>query len=70
LPIFKISVKQTPYRQIPDNPDFMFIKSKLGFIGTPQSAVDEFEGSIKDKRYVSMKAAERYGLANCLYEKE
>jgi len=56
-------VKQNPYRQIPDNPDFMFIKSKLrASIGTPQSAVEEFEASIKDKRYIN-EAAERYGLA-------
>ena len=56
-------MKQTPYKQIPDNPDFMFIKSKLrASIGTPQSAVDEFEGSIKDKRYIN-EASERYGLA-------
>ena len=56
-------VKETPYRQIPDNPDFMFIKSKLRAMnGTPQSEIDEFEGSIKDKRYIN-EAAERYGLA-------
>jgi len=56
-------VKETPYRQIPDNPDFMFIKSKLRAMnGTPQSEIDEFEGSIKDKRYIS-ESAERYGLA-------
>jgi predicted Zn-dependent protease len=30
--------------------------------GTPQSAVDTFEGSIKDKRYMN-EASERYGLA-------
>ena len=56
-------VKDTRYRQIPDNPDFVYIKSKLRAInGTPQSAVAEFEGSIKDKRYMN-EAAERYGLA-------
>ena len=56
-------VKDTRYRQIPDNPDFVYIKAKLRATnGTPQSAVDEFEGSIKDKRYMN-EAAERYGLA-------
>jgi len=56
-------VKESRYRQIPDNPDFIFIKSKLrASNGTPQSAVDEFEGSIKDKRYMN-EASERYGLA-------
>jgi predicted Zn-dependent protease len=56
-------VKDTRYRQIPDNPDFVYIKSKLRATnGTPQSAVAEFEGSIKDKRYMN-EAAERYGLA-------
>ena len=56
-------VKDTRYRQIPDNPDFVYIKSKLRAInGTPQSVVAEFEGSIKDKRYMN-EAAERYGLA-------
>ena len=56
-------VKESRYRQIPDNPDFLYIKSKLrASNGTPQSAVDEFEGSIKDKRYMN-ESAERYGLA-------
>ncbi|MFZ9495593.1 MAG: M48 family metalloprotease, partial [Candidatus Methylopumilus sp.] len=56
-------VKDTRYRQIPDNPDFVYIKSKLRATnGTPQSAVDEFEGNIRDKRYMN-EAAERYGLA-------
>jgi tetratricopeptide (TPR) repeat protein/ABC-type transport system involved in cytochrome c biogenesis permease component len=56
-------VKESRYRQIPDNPDFIFIKSKLRATnGTPQSAVDTFEGSIKDKRYMN-EASERYGLA-------
>jgi len=56
-------VKDTRYRQIPDNPDFVYNKSKLRATnGTPQSAVAEFEGSIKDKRYMN-EAAERYGLA-------
>jgi predicted Zn-dependent protease len=62
-------VKDTRYRQIPDNPDFVYIKSKLRATnGTPQSAVDEFEGSIKDKRYMN-EAAERYGLASAYMRK-
>lgn len=62
-------VKDTRYRQIPDNPDFVYIKSKLRATnGTPQSAVDEFEGSIKDKRYMN-EAAERYGLATAYMRK-
>jgi len=56
-------VKEKPYRQVPDNSDFVFIKSKLrASNGTPQSAVDEFEGSIKEKRYIN-EISERYGLA-------
>lgn len=56
-------VKETHYRQIPDNPDFLLIKSKLrASLSTPQSAVDEFEASIRDKRYVD-ETSERYGLA-------
>ncbi len=62
-------VKDTRYRQIPDNPDFVYIKSKLRATnGTPQSAVDEFEGNIKDKRYMN-EAAERYGLASAYVRK-
>ena len=62
-------VKDTRYRQIPENPDFLYIKSKLRATnGTPQSAVDEFEGSIKDKRYMN-EAAERYGLATAYMRK-
>ncbi|MEY4453899.1 MAG: hypothetical protein RI951_493, partial [Pseudomonadota bacterium] len=62
-------VKDTRYRQIPDNPDFVYIKAKLRATnGTPQSAVDEFEGSIKDKRYMN-EAAERYGLATAYMRK-
>ncbi|MFM7481476.1 MAG: M48 family metalloprotease [Candidatus Methylopumilus sp.] len=62
-------VKETRYRQIPDNPDFVYIKSKLRAAnGTPQSAVDEFEGSIKDKRFMN-EAAERYGLATAYMRK-
>jgi len=62
-------VKDTRYRQIPDNPDFVYIKSKLRATnGTPQSAVDEFEGNIKDKRYMN-EAAERYGLASAYMRK-
>ncbi|MBM3360648.1 MAG: M48 family metallopeptidase [Betaproteobacteria bacterium] len=62
-------VKETRYRQIQDNPDFVYIKSKLRAAnGTPQSAVDEFEGSIKDKRFMN-EAAERYGLATAYMRK-
>ena len=56
-------VKESRYRQVPNNPDFMFIKSKLrASNGIPQSAIALFEGSIRDKRYIN-EAAERYGLA-------
>ena len=56
-------VKEKPYRQVPDNSDFSYIRSKLrASSGTPQSAVDEFEGSIKEKRFVN-EMTERYGLA-------
>lgn len=62
-------VKDTRYKQIPDNPDFVYVKSKLRATnGTPQSAVDEFEGNIKDKRYMN-EAAERYGLATAYIRK-
>ena len=56
-------VKEAPYKQIPDNPDFLFIKSKLrASNGTPQSAIDEFEGAIKNGHYIN-EVSERYGLA-------
>jgi predicted Zn-dependent protease len=62
-------VRDTRYRQIPNNPDFVYIKAKLRATnGTPQSAVDEFEGSIIDKRYMN-EAAERYGLATAYMRK-
>jgi predicted Zn-dependent protease len=62
-------VKDTRYRQIPDNPNFLYIKAKLRAMnGTPKSAVDEFEGSIKDKRYMN-EAAERFGLATAYMRK-
>jgi len=59
-------LKDTPYRQVPDSPDFYLLRAKLrAQDGTPAQAVTYFEESLREKKYVN-EAAQRYGLAAAL----
>jgi predicted Zn-dependent protease len=54
------------YRQHPDSPDFHLVRAKLrAASGDARSAVEYFQGSVRERRYASESAA-RYGLASAL----
>lgn len=57
-----------PYRQVPDSPDFLFLREKLRAqqLG-PRNAVDYYLKTVQDKRYAS-EAAARYGLAIAYFQ--
>jgi predicted Zn-dependent protease len=55
-----------PYKQHLDSPEFQMVRAKLrAESGDPRSAVEYFQGTVRDKRYVSESAA-RYGLTAAL----
>lgn len=59
-------VEQTPYRQVPDSPEFNYTRAKLrAMAGSPNQAVAWFEDILKEKKYVD-EAPQRYGLAVAL----
>ncbi|MEO8418999.1 MAG: tetratricopeptide repeat protein, partial [Methylophilaceae bacterium] len=56
-------VEQMPYRQVPDNPEFQYVRAKLlAALGTPRQAIALFQGNLQDKKY-SNEVAQHYGLA-------
>jgi predicted Zn-dependent protease len=56
-----------PHRQHLDSPEFQMVRAKLrAEVGDVREAIEHFEQSVGDKRYVSEPAA-RYGLASALY---
>ena len=51
------------YRQVADSPDFLLTRAKIrAMLGTAQEAVNDFEGLLRDKKYVSESAA-YFGLS-------
>jgi len=62
-------VEQMPYRQVPDSPEFQYIRAKLlAGLGSPTQAAAVFQGNLQEKRY-SNEAAQHYGLAQALLRK-
>ncbi len=61
-------LSEQPYRQVPDSPDFLFLREKLRAqqLG-PRNAVDFYLKTVQDKRYAS-EAAARYGLAYAYFQ--
>lgn len=54
--------QESPYRQVVSSLDFHLVRAKLRVLtGTPREAIAEFEGQLREKKYVSQAAA-RYGL--------
>jgi predicted Zn-dependent protease len=57
------------YRQVADSQDFLLVRAKLrAMLGTAGDAVQDFEGLLRDKKFVS-EGATRYGLAVALARK-
>ena len=57
------------YRQVTDSPEFLLIRAKLRAMqGTAVEAVRDFEGLLRDKKFVS-EGAVRFGLAIALARK-
>ena len=57
------------YRQVADSPDFLLIRAKLRAMqATPLEAVNDFQGLLRDKKFVSEGAA-YFGLAIALGRK-
>jgi predicted Zn-dependent protease len=57
------------YRQVTDSQDFLLVRAKLrAMLGTAGDAVKDFEGLLRDKKFVS-EGATRYGLAVALARK-
>ena len=55
-----------PYKQHPDSADFQLVRAKLrAESGDPRAAVEFFQSSVRERRYVTESAA-RYGLASAL----
>ncbi len=51
------------YRQVPDSLEFQFVRAKLkAGQGSPAEALAEFEGQLRERKYLG-EAAARYGLA-------
>jgi predicted Zn-dependent protease len=58
--------EKLPYRQVPSSLDFYLVRARLkAFDGTPEEAVADFEGQIREQRTPNL-AATRYGLAVAL----
>jgi predicted Zn-dependent protease len=61
-------LNQVSYRQIPDTPDFLFVREKVRTMQMePKDAVSFYRNSLQSKRYAD-EAAYRYGLAYALAE--
>lgn len=59
-------VQNLPYRQVPDSLEFQLMRAKLKAAqDTPAESVKFFEGSLKERKYLS-EAASRYGLVEAL----
>ena len=58
--------QNSPYRQVPDSVEFQLIRAKLKAAqGPPRDAIAFFEGSLKERKYLS-EMASRYGLVEAL----
>jgi predicted Zn-dependent protease len=56
-------VQNIPYRQVPNSLAFHLARAKIRALhGMPQTAIDEFEDNIKERRFYD-EVAEHYGLA-------
>jgi predicted Zn-dependent protease len=55
-----------PYRQVPDAPEFQFIRTRLlAMQGAPRDAVAAFDAGLKQRAFIS-EAAQRFGLVHAL----
>ena len=62
-------VEAMPYKQVTDSLEFNLVKAKLrASSGLAQSAIDQFEDNIKERRFAS-ETAEHYGLALAMLRK-
>ena len=62
-------VETMPYRQVADSLEFNLVKAKLrASNGIAQSAIDQFEDNISERRFAS-ETAEHYGLALAMLRK-
>ena len=62
-------VETMPYRQVADSLEFNLVKAKLrASNGLAQSAIDQFEDNISERRFAS-ETAEHYGLALAMLRK-
>ena len=62
-------VETMPYKQVTDSLEFNLVKAKLrASNGLAQSAIDQFEDNIKERRFTS-ETAEHYGLALAMLRK-
>ena len=62
-------VEAMPYKQVTDSLEFNLVKAKLrASNGLAQSAIDQFEDNIKERRFTS-ETAEHYGLALAMLRK-
>ena len=62
-------VETMPYKQVADSLEFNLVKAKLrARNGLAQSAIDQFEDNIKERRFAS-ETAEHYGLALAMLRK-
>jgi beta-barrel assembly-enhancing protease len=59
-------LQNLPYRQVPDSLEFQLIRAKMkAQIDSPREAVDFFQASLAERKFLS-EAASRYGLAASL----
>ena len=62
-------VESMPYRQVTDSLEFNLVKAKLRAAdGLTQTAIDQFEDNIKERRFAN-ETAEHYGLAVAMLRK-
>lgn len=62
-------VETMPYKQVTDSLEFNLVRAKLRAAnGLAQTAIDQFEDNIKERRFAS-EAAEHYGLAVAMLRK-
>lgn len=62
-------VETMPYKQVTDSLEFNLVRAKLRAAnGLTQTAIDQFEDNIKERRFAS-EAAEHYGLAVAMLRK-
>ncbi len=56
-------IQLAQYRQVPDSAEFQLVRAKLrAGQGTPREAIADFEGQLRERKYLSEISA-RYGLA-------